>query len=58
MTKPKLVLTKPIDESFEAFVAWMKTTAKALGIPYTISDEVAREKWEKYKEKAKKVKTG
>ena len=46
--KKKLVLTAPVDESFKAYVDWMKATCEGLGIPYTTPKDKARENWQRF----------
>ena len=46
--KKKLVLTAPVDESFEAFVNWIKVMCEGLGVPYTTPEDKARENWQKF----------
>jgi hypothetical protein len=49
-----LHITRPKDESFEAYVAWIKNLCKNLGVEYTTSDDKARENHKKFWAAAKK----
>ncbi|NQT22345.1 MAG: hypothetical protein HQ579_02785 [Candidatus Omnitrophica bacterium] len=46
--KPKLLLSRPKDESFGAFKEWIKDMASHLGIAGEADEEKLRKGWEKF----------
>lgn len=50
---PKLTLSRPKDESFEAYKKWILNLGKKLGAKDTPTDEKLRASWQKFWAKAK-----